>query len=346
MSHTNKLTKYVANFVDELYCSGVHHVVISPGSRSTPLALLFSEHDGIKEWVLVDERSAAFFALGMARESNNPVALVCTSGTAAANYYPAVIEAHSQRIPLIVLTADRPHELRDVGAPQAMNQIELYGNFVKWFQEMALPDDRQEILYYVRSRAARSVFEAQKAGNPGPVHLNFPFREPLMPNLSVKDIWGYDIRQANKENYSLTKGTQQLSSIDLKVIKEIIREHQHGLIVCGPHFDRQLSNAIVSLSGKLQIPILADPLSQLRSGNHSKDTIIEGYDALLKDASQRGQLKPDYIIRFGAMPISKSYLHFVQEHKNIIHIVVEDEAGIREPTNQSTHYVWAHGPTF
>src|SRR5699024_7540628 len=132
MNHIEQLTKYVGNFIDELAHKEVIHAVIYLGSSSTPLAMMLTEHKDMKEWVLVDERSASFFALGLARATNSPVVLVCTSGTAAANYYPAVIEAYEQRIPLIVLTADRPHELRDTGASQTMNQTRLYGDFTKW----------------------------------------------------------------------------------------------------------------------------------------------------------------------------------------------------------------------
>lgn len=178
MNHTEVLTRYTANFVDELTKNGITDTVISPGSRSTPLALTIAEHEQMKEWIILDERSAAFFALGVAKATKRPVALVCTSGTAAANYFPAIVEAHYSRVPLIVLTADRPHELRDVGAPQAIEQIKLYGDYVKSFNEMALPEATPEMLGYVRSKAARSVYKA-KEGNPGPVHLNFPFREPL-----------------------------------------------------------------------------------------------------------------------------------------------------------------------
>src|SRR5690554_3579627 len=123
MNHIETLTRYAANFVDELAKSGLRHVVISPGSRSTPLAILFREHEEIKDWVVIDERSAAYFALGIARETKKPVAIVCTSGTATANYYPAIVEAYQARVPLIVLTADRPHELRGTGANQTINQI-------------------------------------------------------------------------------------------------------------------------------------------------------------------------------------------------------------------------------
>jgi len=342
MSNTNVLTQYVGNFVDELAYQGVQHVVISPGSRSTPLAVLFVEHAKIKEWILVDERSAAFFALGLARKTNKPVVLVCTSGTAAANYFPAIIEAYTQRIPLIILTSDRPHELRDVGAPQTMNQIGMYGNFVKWFQEMALPENNQEMLDYVRSRAARAMIEAVKVGNPGPVHLNFPFREPLMPNVHLENIWG----QQTKDMYQINHGKKQISEADITSIAQFLQNNKRGVIVCGPQFDVSLADSVVKLSQQLQVPILADPLSQLRSGSHSKETIIEGYDALLKSETERKLLKPDYIIRFGAMPISKSYLHYTNEFDDIKHFVIEDVEGVREPTNQTSHYIWAYGPTF
>ncbi|WP_318036129.1 2-succinyl-5-enolpyruvyl-6-hydroxy-3-cyclohexene-1-carboxylic-acid synthase [Halobacillus salinarum] len=184
--HVEALTKYVTQFVDQLVYSGVKNVVISPGSRSTPLAMAFAEHKGIKHWMNLDERSASFFALGMAKEMEEPVALVCTSGTAAANYLPAIVEAHYSRVPIVVLTADRPHELREVGAPQAIDQTNMYGKYVKWFQDMALPS--VELTAYVRRQAARAV-EESTGGHAGPVHLNFPFREPLIPDFTLEGIW-------------------------------------------------------------------------------------------------------------------------------------------------------------
>ncbi|MCY9219066.1 2-succinyl-5-enolpyruvyl-6-hydroxy-3-cyclohexene-1-carboxylic-acid synthase, partial [Bacillus haynesii] len=171
------ITKYIGNFIDELSLAGVTEAVICPGSRSTPLAILAASHPDINVHIHVDERSAAFFAMGMAKAIRKPVALICTSGTAAANFYPAVIEAHYSRIPLMILTADRPHELREVGAPQAIDQQFLFGNFVKFFTDSALPDNHPEMLAYIRSLAARAAGEAKKAPR-GPVHINFPLREP------------------------------------------------------------------------------------------------------------------------------------------------------------------------
>ena len=342
MNHTENLTRYIANFVDELVCSGLRHVVISPGSRSTPLAILLSEHEQIKEHVLIDERSAAYFALGIAKETNKAVAIVCTSGTAAANYFPAIVEAYYARVPLVVLTADRPHELRGIGASQTINQMNMYGEFVKEFHEMAPPEASKQMLRYVRGRAARAVREAEH-GNPGPVHLNFPFREPLLPDLSIDNLWGE--KDGSCYNFSY-EGTKQLNESQLQSLFAKLSNKQKGLIVCGPQVNQELGEQITALSSSLKVPILADPLSQLRSGTHEKQTIISTYDALFKSETIRKQMTPDYIIRFGAMPISKSYLFFLQEHEDVLQIVVEDYENMREPTNHSSEYVFANSISF
>lgn len=341
MRHIEQLTRYVGNFVDELACQGVEHAVISPGSRSTPLAMMITEHKKIKEWILVDERSASFFALGLARATNKAVVLVCTSGTAAANYFPAVIEAYEQRIPLIVLTADRPHELRDTGASQTMNQIHLYGNFVKWFHEMALPDDSEAMLRYTRAKAARAYTESTHFQNVGPVQLNFPFREPLVPDFSLANVWGNEQRrQAFIQTIHGEKGLQQEA---LEKVASLLHTKKRGVIVCGPQFDESLGASITALSETLQVPILADPLSQIRAFTHGKENVIDRFDTILFTEDVRKQLAPDYIIRFGAMPISKRYLHYVNEHPDILHIVVENDRGVREPTNRNVTFVYADG---
>lgn len=342
MNHIERLTRYTANFVDELACSGLRHVVISPGSRSTPLAVLFREHEKIKDWIVIDERSAAYFALGIARETNEPVAIVCTSGTATANYYPAIIEAFQARVPLIVLTADRPHELRGTGANQTIDQLNMFGNFVKDFQEMALPESTPAMLKYVRNRAARAIRKAT-VGRPGPVHFNFPFREPLLPDLSLPNLWG----ESHSSSYNVTyTGEKRLTEKSLSQLANKLKGKKKGLLVCGPQVNHSLGEAICKLSEKLQAPILADPLSQLRSGDHSKAQIVTMYDAILKSKQLREELKPDYIIRFGAMPISKSYLFFVEDHEDILQIVVEDYDEIREPTNHHSEYIYANGKAF
>ncbi|MDC3412398.1 2-succinyl-5-enolpyruvyl-6-hydroxy-3-cyclohexene-1-carboxylic-acid synthase [Aquibacillus sp. 3ASR75-11] len=334
MDHTESLTRYVANFVDELFKNGLTDVVISPGSRSTPLAMTFAEHPHVTHWVNMDERSAAFFALGMAKKENRPVALVCTSGTAAANYFPGIVEAHYSRVPLLVLTADRPNELRDVGAPQAINQLNMYGNYSKWFHEMASPDGDPMMLRYVRRSAARA-YTTSNMGNPGVVHLNFPFREPLIPDFSIEDLW-----EGERESFTPhTIGKRGLAEYQLDRFFSLLSTCQKGVIVCGPQTEQKLVEAILLLSEKWNIPVLADPLSQLRTGPYRKENVIESYDAILKSGSVRENVRPDFIIRFGAMPVSKPYLFYVKENSDVVQFVVEAEEGYREPAGNKTEFV-------
>ncbi|MGA9227340.1 MAG: 2-succinyl-5-enolpyruvyl-6-hydroxy-3-cyclohexene-1-carboxylic-acid synthase, partial [Mesobacillus sp.] len=229
MSHQEGLTAYIAAFVAELSKTGVKDVVISPGSRSTPMALVMSEHPELRIHVHVDERSASFFALGIAKATSRPVALLCTSGTAAANYYPAVIEARISRVPLIVLTADRPHELRDVGAPQAIDQIHLYGKNVKWFVEMAPPEKTDEMIRYARTVCARAAATASSYPA-GPVHLNFPFREPLIPKM---DEGLFEVTERSGGYVDIHTGHLSLSDEVFEKISEDFSSYRKGIIVCG-----------------------------------------------------------------------------------------------------------------
>src|SRR3954471_4215105 len=167
-------------FVDELARCGLRAACTSPGSRSTPLVLSLAREPRIRSFSHLDERAAGFFALGVAKASGVPAALACTSGTAAAHFAPAVIEAHEARVPLLVLTADRPPELREVGAGQTIDQIKLYGSAAKWFFEVGTHDATPERLRWMRTLACRAYWTAA-TGRPGPVHLNFPLREPLVP---------------------------------------------------------------------------------------------------------------------------------------------------------------------
>src|SRR5882762_1958301 len=170
---------WASRFVAALHGAGVRDAIICSGSRSAPLALAF-DRSPIETRVSLDERAASFFALGLAKASRRPVAVVCTSGSAAANFFPAIVEASSARVPLIVATADRPPELRDTGAPQTIDQIKLYGDLVRWFVEVGAPEDSRAMLDYAASLGTRAAAEAWRAPA-GPVHLNFAFREPLLP---------------------------------------------------------------------------------------------------------------------------------------------------------------------
>lgn len=336
MDRGKTLFAYVGAFVDELFQSGVRHAVVCPGSRSTPIAMTMAEHSKMKVWMHVDERSAAYFALGMAKALREPVAILCSSGTAAANFFPAIVEAYQGRVPLVVLTADRPHELRDVGAPQAIDQIKMYGDYVKWFSEMALPESTEQTARYVRTAAARAAATASAAPS-GPVHLNFPFREPLVPDFSA------DLQQFGREErpyISVSTGVDKLDPVFIERLAAELAPIERGLIICGPQDDPELPEAVTGLAEKLQFPILADPLSQLRSGSHGKRWIIDGYDAFLRDEDTANRLVPEVVLRFGAMPVSKALLLYLKKHPEC-RMVVVDDGGWREPTQLASDIVMA-----
>ncbi|KXG08791.1 2-succinyl-5-enolpyruvyl-6-hydroxy-3-cyclohexene-1-carboxylate synthase [Anoxybacillus sp. P3H1B] len=334
---SDDLTLYVSAFVDELAKTGIEDVVVSPGSRSTPFAMVMAEHPKMRVHMNIDERSAAFFALGMAKAKRKPVALLCTSGTAAANYVPAVVEAYYSRVPLVVLTADRPHELRDVGAPQAIDQIHLYGKHAKWFVDMALPESSNEMLRYARMMAARAAAVAMSAPR-GPVHLNFPLREPLVP--AVTDQTWEQINEKEASYIQIAIGKKTLDDAQFHQLYKQLSCIEKGLIVCGNMDEPEFAEAVTELAEALQYPILADPLSQLRSGTHTKDYIIESYDAIFKDAAIAEALLPDVVIRFGAMPISKPLLLMLKRHPSITQIVVDGEGGWREPTFTASQMIY------
>ena len=287
MNHKEALTKQVYTFASELYAYGVREVVISPGSRSTPLAIAFEAHPNIKTWIHPDERSAAFFALGLIKGSERPVAILCTSGTAAANYTPAIAESQISRIPLIVLTSDRPHELRSVGAPQAINQVNMFANYINFQFDMPVADGSQEMLNtinYQMQIASQYLYGPHR----GPIHFNLPFREPLTPDLDRVDL--------------LTSVTKTLphyqKSISVDDIKDILQE-KNGLIIVGD-MQHQAIDQILTYSTIYDLPILADPLSQLRKEKHPN--VITTYDLLYRAGLN---LEVDYVIRVGKPVISK-----------------------------------------
>ncbi len=342
MSHQESLTAYLAAFVTELVYSGVTDVVVSPGSRSTPMAMVMAENPDLNIHIHVDERSAAFFALGIAKAANKPVAILCTSGTAAANYFPAIVEARYSRVPLIVLTADRPHELREVGAPQAIDQIHLYGQHVKWFAEMALPEENKEMIRYARTVCARAAAIAS-AAPAGPVHLNFPFREPLIPKLD-ENLFKMDERP--KGYMKVNNGELTADDFLFEEIAAKLSGKEKGIIVCGNIADERFANALTGLSEILKFPILADPLSQLRSGEHSLENIIEAYDTFLRNEDAKTFLKPDVILRFGAMPISKALTIFLKENHAAEQFVVDGGGGWRDPAALSTEMIFCSETLF
>lgn len=295
----------VAAFIDALYRAGVTEVCVSPGSRSTPLAELAARHAGLNLRVIIDERSAAFFALGIAKASRRPAALICTSGTAAANYYPALVEARYGRTPLIVLTADRPPEARGIGSPQTIDQLKLYADHVKSFTEMPVPSGAVDVVRYFQHVAGRAVAEAT-GFPPGPVHINFPFREPLTPPPGCTEGFAAAAPPAYR-----APQPPRLQPEALEAALAAVGGRTRGLIVCGPQTDPALPAACAELAAALDAPVLADPLSQVRSGPHDRSRVADAYDLYLRDPDWRGRLIPEYVIRLGGLPTSKPLWTFL-----------------------------------
>jgi 2-succinyl-5-enolpyruvyl-6-hydroxy-3-cyclohexene-1-carboxylate synthase len=334
-AHGQVLDASVGAFVDELSLAGIGHVCICPGSRSTPLAIKFAQHTGVKVWMHLDERSAAFFGLGLAIATRAPVALLATSGTAAANFLPAVVEAALARVPLVVLTADRPHELREVGAPQTIDQLRLYGQHAKWFFDLPEPEADLAHLRLVRTIAARAVGTAM-AEPAGPVHLNWPFREPLVPLPADGDHVSAD-GVARRPGPRVTVVTGRLApSVELVgELADSCRSTDRGLIVCGPQDDPALPGAVSALAASTGYPLLADALSDARTGPHDRSGMIVSYDAFLREPSLVAGLAPELILRFGAVPTSKPLTQALERWTTARQVVV-DPGGWREPTARAT----------
>lgn len=286
MTETTDTYLLLRAFVDELARCGLAGACTSPGSRSTPLVLTLARQPGLACWSHVDERVAGFFALGVAKQTGRPAAVACTSGTAAAHYLPAVIEAREARVPLIVLTADRPPELREVGAGQTIDQLKLYGSAAKWFFEVGTHAATPERLRWIRQLAFRA-YEAAVGGRPGPVHLNFPLREPLVLDEPLPPAGDAPPRRARR--------AAPATAIDLD-------PGPRAVIVAGRHErDDGLGESLAAAAAALGTPLLADPLSGARRGRAA----IAHYDALLRDRTFAGAQRPETVVRIGDLPTSK-----------------------------------------
>ncbi|SEK72687.1 2-succinyl-5-enolpyruvyl-6-hydroxy-3-cyclohexene-1-carboxylic-acid synthase [Haloferax larsenii] len=310
MTAPNRNALWARTFVDELARTGIDAVCIAPGSRSTPLTEAFDGHDDIETFSHLDERSAAYFALGRARRSGDVTPIVCTSGTAAANFHPAVIEASQSRVPMLVLTADRPPELRDSGANQTIDQEKLYGDAVRWYKDMPEPEATERKLRSLRTTAARALSAATGA-DAGPVHLNFPFRKPLEPTAVEDDIPSGLSREAldgrDDDPYvKTTGGVPELSEDNLRKLADELTADR-GLIVAGPADSPGFNTeAIAALAHATGFPIVADPLSGLRFGGHTRTTtVLGGYDAYLDERVTDDWPDPEVVVRIGASPTSK-----------------------------------------
>jgi 2-succinyl-5-enolpyruvyl-6-hydroxy-3-cyclohexene-1-carboxylate synthase len=299
-------------FVDELARCGMTHAVTCPGSRNAPLTLTLAAHPDIEAISVLDERSAGFLALGIAKESGLPVAITTTSGTAAANLMPAVVEAHEAAIPLIVLTADRPPELREVGAGQAIDQIKLYGSYPKLFVEVGNHEPGRPSAIHYRQLGCRAYATA-RTGRPGPVHLNFPLREPLSPRTEGGlDPADWDGRDDGRP-WTVAVQAERVARTGLA-----IGSVGRGLIVCGSDAGTLAVDAL-HLGHRLRWPVLAEPTSGVRRGHDSEGetSVIAHYDLLLRSERFAAE-RPDLVIRIGAMPTSKPLRAWLESCRQVV----------------------------
>ena len=381
------MNEYIAALVDEFYQLGVRHAVFSPGSRSTTMAMLFTEYEGFETYMNIDERSASFMALGIAKAHKEPTVLVCTSGSAVAHYLPAILEAQYSGVPLIVLSADRPHTLLHVGAPQTVDQQKIFGTAVNYYEELVVP---QEDHYYTYPRqVARKAYMKAMDIKKGPVHINVPLFEPLVPELDRKhfeagrspykvfkpnygDVFSYQNRSNNTSNVSkasnvsYTKNTTDNNTNNPNNSNRLLAQYKKVLILAGPQIDVNEVESIHSFAENLQAPILADPLSNVRrwhktdaiDDNHefninrsndtdmtqekqSPDVVISTYDAFLADKDLWPVLKPDCVIQFGQMVVSKRVQQMVASWDNVEYIEINPTMDSMNPTGKTTIHMQA-----
>jgi 2-succinyl-5-enolpyruvyl-6-hydroxy-3-cyclohexene-1-carboxylate synthase len=350
----NKNIAWAESFVKEIVAGGVKYVCISPGSRNTPLTWAFAQNKNIKKYVHIDERSSAFFALGLADRTGTPVALVCTSGTAAVEFYPAIVEAYQQRIPLLICTADRPPELRYTGTNQTINQDNLYKNHIRFFTDVGLPNMSIKKIILLK----KTVFKALEIccyKNKGPVHINFPFRKPFEPDNFTDDI-------SNKINNLLGKTIHKAHAHDTEIklsgekwflnILEKLRSIKKGMIVVGPErYNNEFYKSVLKLSGILKYPILADGCSQLRFISYSEDkssrqkgkifsdnkNIICNYEAMFRSTSFSEAFLPEIILHFGRTSTSKGMEEFYGKHSPI-KIMINEGGDLFDQTRKGKSY--------
>ncbi|WP_313694736.1 2-succinyl-5-enolpyruvyl-6-hydroxy-3-cyclohexene-1-carboxylic-acid synthase [Halorarum halobium] len=340
----NRNALWARALVDELHEAGVRAVCLCPGSRSTPLTVAFSEHSEIRAFSHLDERSAGFFALGRGRRTGEVTPVVSTSGTAAANFHPAVVEAHQSRVPLLVLTADRPPELRDSGANQTIDQEKLYGDAVRWYGDVAEPEATPRKLRSLRTTAARAVAKAE--GTPaGPVHLNLPFDKPLEPvpveGDVPEDLPELAARGRDGAFVSTTEGHPVPDETEVRSVASAL-EAGRGLLVAGPaDAPGPDPEAITALAHATGFPVLADPLSGLRFGSATRVApVLGGYDGFLAGDGTADWPDPEVVLRFGASPTSKPLRTYLAD-TDARQLVVDPAAGWREAEFTATDLVVA-----
>src|SRR4051812_4478559 len=333
-------------FADELARCGIAGAVTSPGSRSTPLVLALVRDGRFPCFSQVDERTAGFFALGIAKATGRPAVLACTSGTAAANYLPAVVEAREARVPLVVLTADRPPELRDVGAGQTVDQVKLYGDFAKWFVEVGVHDHTPERQRWIRALACRAVWTAMER-RPGPVHLNVPLREPLVLAEPLAGARGDGGRPDGRPWVARAGGPSVTdAAAGATLLAQVVGAAGRGVVVAGreeraprdrsgvPSFPR----AVGAFAQAAGWPVLADPLSGARRGPHA----VAHYDALLRVEAFASAARPQVVLRVGDLPPGKPLREWLAG-LDAVQVLLDPDGAWQDPV-QVCDLVLPHDP--
>ena len=304
-------------FINQLAVLGVKYACISPGFRSTPLTYVLSKNRKIKSFINIDERSSAFFALGLARATKQPVMIVTTSGTAVAELYPAIIEAYQQRTPLIICTADRPPELIGTGANQTINQHNIFKNHIRWFRDLGLPSISETGFHHLQ-KIAIEAYRISLFEDKGPVHLNFPFRKPLEPSAFTDEfnskVFKIHPLKNSKHKSSVINNSYRTDKLIRRVTEEIINTPK-GIILVGPmDNEAEVIKAIKKVSAVIKYPVFADGLSQLRIGIGKKDKgIISNFNSILKSENFIRDHDPELILQFGSTPTSSLIENFLAE---------------------------------
>ncbi len=336
MELTNETFAPLRVMIDEFIRAGIEHAVIAPGSRNAPIAYALADRDELKCWSVLDERQAGFFALGIAKSTGRPAIVTCTSGTAAANLYPAVIEADHAGVPLIVLTADRPPELRGIGAGQSIDQIKLYGDSVRWFLEAGNHPLSGETLRHFRAHAVRACAEATGT-DPGPVHINLPLREPLRPiETDLGDLG--DSAGASGRAGGAPWTDYPASTPLTEDLLGALETSKRPVLVVGEQHTPELAAAIAELTAQTGVPVLADALSQLRRRSLAERApIIAAYDLILRSEPAAANLKPDLIVRLGQTPTSKPLRAWLGG-LDCRQIVIDPRARLEDPTRVAAEF--------
>jgi 2-succinyl-5-enolpyruvyl-6-hydroxy-3-cyclohexene-1-carboxylate synthase len=326
MTPTTDMYTLLRAFVDELVRCGMRAACTSPGSRSAPLVLSLAREPRLRCYSHIDERCAGFFALGLAKASRLPVAVACTSGTAAAELLTAAVEAHEARVPLLLLTADRPAELRENGAGQAIDQLKLYGDAAKWFFEVSVEQAGEEQLRWMRTLACRAYWTALE-GRPGAVHLNFPLREPLVSEDELPEDTSARRDGAPYVRRSLPELAGDAPAAELL---SLVNGARRGVLVAGRHERATpLGQAAGEFARVAGWPLLADPLSGARRGQ----VAVAHYDALLRDERFAAAMVPDLVVRVGDLPVSKPLRTWLSGLAGVRQVALDPEGAWQDPAS-------------